>query len=619
MANSKINRLCPILLSFGLGILSLLSLVGCKDRTPGVPAADNSSSPPQAAALSETVVTTGSDWKQFRGPDATSVAFTTGLPTEWDAGNVVWKSELVGRGCSTPIVVGDKVFVTSYTGYGESAEKPGQLSKLRHHLLCFARDGGNLIWQRNIKGSLANEERLNPNVLGHGFASSTPVTDGESVFAFFGTSGVFAFDVDGNYLWQTDVGWRHKNFGSSTSLVLHKNLLIVNASVESHAAFALDKTTGAGVWKIDDVIESWATPVVAAAPDGGLELVVAQKDVIRGFDPDTGTELWTCEGTLDYVVPTPVVVDGVAYCNGGKEHRAFAVRLGGRGEVTKSHKLWEARLGAYVISPVVHQGHVYLMKESGVIQVIDTKTGEVVSKKRIKSSGKIFGSPLLSDDKIYFPLPDGVLIVNADPEYKEVSMNKFASEKNDFKASLAVSGDRLLTRNDKFLYCIGPNKGKTRLNKLDSSKPDESELIAAKPKFDYDEKAKVIRIYNRCLGEDSAPLEKFILAPYLPVITPEQTEKTRELCRAEFGQFAGALAEQESLYWAHIKQELSDAEVAEQLTEVEERVMGLQRGLRGAVKKMFSKEQMDEHMEQHRAWLEKKKKEKEKEEEEEEK
>ena len=609
MAHSRIKCLLPFLLPIGLGMFSLLSLAGCGD-SQGVSALQSKGSSSQAqtstgvaTVSSESVEAT--DWKQFRGPDSNCKPFSSGFPTEWDESNVVWKSELIGRGASTPIIVGDKVFVTSYSGYGESAEKPGNLQSLRHHLFCFDRSTGALIWQRDIKGSMANEEKLNPNVLGHGFASSTPTTDGDSVFAFFGTSGVFAYDVDGNFLWQTDVGWRHKNFGSCASLVLHKDLLIVNASAESHAAYALNKTNGAGVWKIDDVIQAWSTPVLADTPEGGVELLISQENIIRGFDPDTGNELWTCEGIPDYVVPTPVVVDGVAYCTGGKEYHSFAVRLGGRGEVTKSHKLWAADLGSNVISPVVHQGNMFVMKEPGIFQTIDAKTGEVVNKDRVKKAGTIYASPMLSGDKIYFPLPDGVLVVNADPELTKVSLNKFATEESEFKASLAVSGDKLLTRNDKFLYCIGPDKGETRINELDSSKFDESKLVAAKPKYDYDEKAKKIRVYNRCFGDDSTPLENFILNPYKSVITPEQTEKSVKLCRDGFGAFVEAQAEQKELYWKHIKQELSDAEVFEALAELDKKVMGLQRDLRTPVKKMFSPEQMEAHMAEHRAWLEK--------------
>ena len=605
MTKTKLNQFAPILISAALGVaICLFATAGCK-RSDGESQSSSQSQPADGETADPGPAAAATDWVQFRGPGATSTAFTTGFPTTFDQNHVVWKSELVGRGASTPIILGDKVFLTSYSGYGESAEKPGKLDDLRHHLFCFNRTDGTLLWQRDIKGSLANEERLNPNVLGHGFASSTPITDGEKVFVFFGTSGVFAYDVDGEFLWQTDVGWRHENFGSCASLVLHKDLLIVNASVEARAAFALDKTTGAGVWKIDNVIQSWSTPVVAESADGKLELLLAQQDVIRGFDPDTGAELWTCEGILDYVVPTPVVIDGVAYCCGGKYPQSFAVRLGGRGDVTKSHKLWSAKLGANVLSPVVYQGNVFLMKDQGVFQVVDAKTGDVINRKRVKGSGTIFASPLLAGDKIFFPLVDGVLVVDADPEYSKVSLSKFATEEGEFKATLAVSGDRLFTRNDKFLYCIGPNKVETSEVKFDPQKSDESKLVVAKPKYDYDEKIGKIRVYNNCFGPDSSALERFIMVPYESVITPEQREDSLKLIRDSFGKFIEAEAEQKEIYWKHIKQELTDEEANEAMAKFEQKVMLLQRDLRMPIKKSFSKEQMDKHMEEHRAWLEK--------------
>ena len=602
MATLKLDQFAPILTFAALGaVLFLLVTAGCKrSASEAEVASSNEAHGPVEA----------SDWTNFRGPGTTSTAFTTGFPTKFDQDHVVWKSELVGRGASTPIIFGDKVFLTSYSGYGESAESPGDIEALRHHLYCFDRNDGTLLWQRDIKGSLATQDRLNPNVLGHGFASSTPVTDGESVFAFFGTSGVFAYDVEGEFLWQTDVGRKHENFGSCASLVLHKNLLIVNASAEAQRAFALDKTTGAGVWKIDNVIQSWSTPVVAQAPDGSSELLLSQQDIIRGFDPDTGVELWTCEGILDYVVPTPVVVDGVAYCNGGKQPQAFAVRLGGRGDVTKSHKSWEAKLGANVVSPVVYQGHVYLMKDQGVFQVVDAKTGDIVKRKRVKKTGTIFASPLLAGDKIFFPLVEGVLVVEAQPELSEVSLNKFADEKGDFKAALAVSGDRLFTRNDKFLYCIGPNKTKTRVVKHDAAKSDESKLVAAKDKYDLDKETGKIRVYNNVFGPDSVPLERFILTPYDSVITPEQKAEALKNVRASYPSFVAAEAEQNELYWKHIKQELTDEEVAEAMAKLEKKVMLLQRDLRMPIKKGFTKEQMDQHLAEHHAWVEKNRKKK---------
>ena len=154
-------------------------------------------------------------------------------------------------------------------------------------------------------------------------------------------------------------------------------------------------------------------------------------------------------------------------------------------------------------------------------------------------------------------------------------------------------------------YCIGPNKVETSEVKFDPQKSDESKLVVAKPKYDYDEKIGKIRVYNNCFGPDSSALERFIMVPYESVITPEQREDSLKLIRDSFGKFIEAEAEQKEIYWKHIKQELTDEEANEAMAKFEQKVMLLQRDLRMPIKKSFSKEQMDKHMEEHRAWLEK--------------
>ena len=171
-------------------------------------------------------------WGQFRG-DAFGHAMASGLPSKFGPENIRWKTRLPGRGASTPIVVGDRVFLTAYSGFGLSADAPGKPSDLRHHVICLDAATGALIWQQTIRGNEAISPRVSQNLAMHGFASSTPVSDGQRVFAFFGVSGVFAFDINGKYLWQQDVGWRDDNFGSSASLLVDGQRLIVNASVES--------------------------------------------------------------------------------------------------------------------------------------------------------------------------------------------------------------------------------------------------------------------------------------------------------------------------------------------------------------------------------------------------
>ncbi len=550
--------------------------------------------------------TAPTDWLQFRGAGNLSTTSSQGLPSEFNENHVTWKAELLGRGCSTPIIVGNRVLLTSYSGYGESAAKPGALDLFLLHLYCYDRETGELFWRKDIKGNPAENPRLNPNLLGHGFASSTPVSDGKNVYAFFGVSGVFAFDLDGNFLWQQDVGWRNFNFGSSSSLAIHQDTLIVNASIESQTVYGLDKKTGKGIWKIDDVLESWATPTLGLNDQGDSELVIPQKDIIRGFDPKTGKELWTCEAIPDYIVPTPVIVNGVAYCNGGKESRSLAIRLGGRGDVTKSHKLWQARIGTNVTSSIYHNEHLYQIYENGVFQVLDSKTGQTVNRGRVKGATKVFGSPLLAGEKLYIPLLYSVAVVAAKPEYELISMNNIAEDEGEFRASIAVSGDRMFTRNDKFLYSVSPEKvAETKIIK--QPLPTNASL-ASKAKFDFDQSTKRIRIYNRCVGTDKTDLEMFILTPYKSVITEDQTTKSKALITEWFPRFAEIRRERSDVVWRYLTHETDDAVYQKEMAAIETKVMALQRDLRAPVKKMFSKEQMDQHIAESNAWLEKNKK-----------
>jgi len=203
------------------------------------------------------------DWTRFRGPDATGVATESGVPSAWTAtDNVVWKTELPGHGSSSPITLGDKIFVTAYSGYGLDPDDPGQPDRLRCHLLCLGRGDGKVIWARQIEPRLPETE-FRGFVAMHGYASSTPTTDGKAVYAFFGHSGVVAFDLAGKPLWRAYVGDGLNNWGSATSPVLYKNLVIVNASVESGALVALDKATGEEVWRFEGIQRSWGTPLVA--------------------------------------------------------------------------------------------------------------------------------------------------------------------------------------------------------------------------------------------------------------------------------------------------------------------------------------------------------------------
>ena len=226
----------------------------------------------------------GEDWMRLRGPGATGVSKDTGLPIHWSATkNVVWKTALPGRGGSSPITLNGKIYLTAYTGYGMERRKPGDQNNLTLHVLCFNRADGKRIWDKTSKPLLPEQPFNKGHIDLHGYASATPVTDGESLFVFFGRSGVRAYDLDGKQLWHTTVGSKvyRLGWGSGASPILFGDLLIVNASIESNSLVALNKKTGKEIWTATEIIESWSTPLIVKLPNGRKELVLSMKGKVR--------------------------------------------------------------------------------------------------------------------------------------------------------------------------------------------------------------------------------------------------------------------------------------------------------------------------------------------------
>jgi outer membrane protein assembly factor BamB len=415
--------------------------------------------------LAATTVGAG-DWTRFRGPGGQGKAEATGLPSTWDSNeNVVWKANLPGPGTSSPIILGNKVFVTCYSGYGETIDDPGEVENLMRHLVCIDRTSGKIMWDKTFKAKMPESLYSGGrNNTWHGYASSTPVTDGERLYVFFGISGVYAFDLDGNVLWQTDVGSETHGWGCATSPVLHGDLLIVNASVESKAMVALDKATGKEVWKVDGVSKCWSSPMLVEV-GGKQELVLNLPDAgkgktskLKGFDPASGKELWSCAGPPDsYLCASAVSHDGIVYVIGARKNTAIAVRAGGRGDVTNSHVLWTVKEGSNVTSPVYIDGYLYFMHEKGSALCLDAKTGEVVYKEKLEpSSGLIYSSVLAADGKLYAPSQhNGTYVLAAKPKFELLAVNTFQDDEARANASVAVSNNQLIMRTDKALYCIG--------------------------------------------------------------------------------------------------------------------------------------------------------------------
>jgi outer membrane protein assembly factor BamB len=399
----------------------------------------------------------GADWLQFRGPGGLGISTEKNLPTTWSATkNVKWKTELPGAGSSSPIVVGDKIFVTCYSGYGQDNNKTqNEMSALKRHLVCLTRDG-KILWTRDVPTALPETNYSSYQAL-HGYASSTPVSDGKNVFVFFGKSGVFAFDLDGNQLWSASVGTKNHSWGSGTSPILYKELVIINASAESGALVALKKSDGQRAWTAKgNVSQSWNTPLLVDVPGGGTEVVVSQQGKLRGFNPETGVELWNCQGINDYVCPSAIAHAGVIYVIGARAHTAIAVKAGGKGNVTNTHLLWTLKKGSNVTSPVYHEGHLYWSNDSrGTVYCVKADKGTLVYEQRLTPNpDRIYASPLLADGKIYYvSRTNGTYVVAADPQFQLLAHNSLG-DASVFNSSPIADAGQLLLRSNRYLYCL---------------------------------------------------------------------------------------------------------------------------------------------------------------------
>jgi outer membrane protein assembly factor BamB len=393
------------------------------------------------------------DWTQFRGKGGLGVSTET-APLKWSSTeNIVWKAELPGPGASSPVALGNRVFITCYSGYGLEPAK-GDEKELVRHLLCLDRKTGDTLWHKKFDPKLP-EHKYEGEGSYHGYAAGTPTTDGERLYVFFGKSGVYCFDLKGNELWHESVGDGTNGWGSGTSPLLYKNLVIVNASVESGSVVALDKLSGKEVWRTKGINSAWNTPVLVPAKEK-TELVVSMSDHVVSLNPDDGKELWRAEGVHRYVCPSVVHHDGVVYAIGGG-HTSLAVRTGGSGDVTASHVVWRVEKGSNVSSPIYHDGHLYWTRDGSIVCCQNAETGEMAYEERLRpDSGTIWSSPVLADGKLYFVTQRArTFVVAAKPKFEILAHNEIEGDESRTNASPAVSNGQLLLRTDRNLYCIG--------------------------------------------------------------------------------------------------------------------------------------------------------------------
>lgn len=395
------------------------------------------------------------DWNRFRGPDGSGISSDAPPPLRWDdETNLKWKTPLPGPGSSSPIVTGERVFVTCYSGAGGS---------LARQVVCVDRNTGDVVWSKSIDAAQP-EDPYNGYLTEHGYASNTPVTDGERVYAFFGKGGVYAFDLDGNQLWQVSVGTQSSNrrWGSAASLVLYGEMVIVNAADESRSIRALDRETGEEVWNCDsDMLElAYGTPTLVPT-ESGTELVIGVPGEIWGVNADNGKLRWYAETNLTgNICPSVVAGEGVVYLFGGyRSSGSHAFRPGGRDDVTASHEVWSTRNSSYVATPLLHEGHLYWVDDRGLAFCVSAESGEEIYRVRLEGlagEGKpVYASPVLVDGKIYVVSRwEGTFVFAAQPEFEQLALNRFASDESDFSGTPAVSDGELFLRSNEFLYCV---------------------------------------------------------------------------------------------------------------------------------------------------------------------
>lgn len=421
-------------------------------------------------------------WPSFRGPQASGVAEGQKLPDKWDGKtgeNILWRTSVPGLAHSSPVVWGERIFVTSaVSSKGSATFRPGLYGdgdasddRSKHRWMIYAIDkrSGKILWERVAhEGEPADKRHIKST-----YASATPTTDGRIVVAWFGSQGVHAYDVDGNFLWKVDLGRMDLGaydiptfeWGPASSPIFWNGLVILQCDTQVDSfLLALNAETGECVWKTErSELPSWATPTVATTP-AGPELVTNAPNFIRGYDPRSGKELWRLGRSSKITAPTPIFGDGlfVVASGRGPERPVFVVRPGARGDLTLAGDqtsseavVWSRTgRGSYMPTPLIYAGLLYVLANNGVFDAYDLKTGEEVYRQRLPNVGSGFSaSPIAADGKIYLSGEDGdVVVVAAGREFKHVATNAMGEL---LMATPALSEGVLYVRTSASLFAIG--------------------------------------------------------------------------------------------------------------------------------------------------------------------
>ncbi|MEE2777778.1 MAG: PQQ-binding-like beta-propeller repeat protein [Acidobacteriota bacterium] len=382
-------------------------------------------------------------WSRWRGPSGQGYVEGAGYVDRWGPDeNVLWKVAVPGRGNSSPIVWGDRIFLT--TAQDDGSERS---------ILAFRRADGKLLWRATAPGGLA--ERAHRK---NGHASGTATTDGERIYAFLGNHGLLAVDFDGEQVWHQNLGPTSNYHGPASSPLLYEDRVIVVQDQRNNAfVAAFDKLTGRELWRTPRTQKvGWNSPIAIRAGDRD-EIVVSGQNQVQAYDPGTGEELWRAKGSTFEVIPSPVVGHGLVFCSSGRAGPTLAIRPGGSGDVTDTHVVWSAAKGSpFVPAPILVGDLLYLVNDMiSVVTIYDARTGEVLDQERLGSAAResFSAAAVLVDGKVFVTNDQGeTFVLRAGPEVEILHVNDIGERT---LASPALVDGHWYIRTAEHLWAIG--------------------------------------------------------------------------------------------------------------------------------------------------------------------
>jgi outer membrane protein assembly factor BamB len=431
--------------------------------------------------LAAVATATAANWPQFRGPSSAGVADDAKPPLNWDVAkgsNIVWKAEIPGLSLSSPVVWGDRIFLTTAvssdpkqtfrTGLYGDTDPVNDSSPHQWKVLALDRRNGKLLWEQTAHQGVPKTKRHPKSSQ----ASPTPATDGNVLVAYFGSEGLYAYSLEGKLLWKKDLGIQNagwffdpdSEWGAASSPVIYKNTVIVQCDRQKDsfiAAYALKD--GKEVWRTPRAeIPAWGTPAIVPGKDR-VEVVTNATKAIRGYDADTGKELWTLSPNSEVTCTTPVSGHGLIFVTAGYPpvRPIYAIRQGSNGDLTlKGGKdssdaiAWSKTTGGvYLPSPILYGNELYLVNNNGVLAAYDAKTGTRHYEQRVGSGGSFVASPIAAAGRLYITSEEGdIYVVKAGPKYELLAQNSVGEP---VLATPALSGDLLIVRGAKHLFAIG--------------------------------------------------------------------------------------------------------------------------------------------------------------------